>query len=61
MNFKHHLILASNSPRRQQLLRDAGYTFEVFTRDFDESYPEDLPPAVVAKYLAIANNTNYRK
>lgn len=61
MNFKHHLILASNSPRRQQLLRDAGYTFEVFTRDFDESYPEDLPPTEVAKYLAIAKNTNYRK
>ncbi|MBR08113.1 MAG: septum formation protein Maf [Rickettsiales bacterium] len=61
MNSTHHLILASNSPRRQQLLKDLGFEFEVFTRDFDESFPQDLPSIVVAEFLAIKKNHNYRE
>lgn len=60
MNLTHPLILASNSPRRQQLLKEAGFEFEVFTRDFDESYPPDLAALEVAEYLAINKNKNYR-
>lgn len=60
MNSTHHLILASNSPRRQQILRDAGFEFEVFTRDFDESFPDDLPALKVAEYLAVKKNQHYR-
>ncbi len=45
-------ILASKSPRRQQLLRDAGFDFEVRTREVDESFPPDLPAREVAPYLA---------
>jgi septum formation protein len=49
------LILASGSPRRQQLLRDAGYAFEVDVADVDESaYPANLLPAQVAVHLAEA-------
>lgn len=55
------LILASNSPRRQQLLKDLGFDFEVFTRDFDESFPDELPAMEVAEYLAIKKNNNYRE
>lgn len=54
------MILASNSPRRQQLLREAGFEFEVFVRDFPEDYPEDLPADEVAQYLAVQKNENYR-
>lgn len=61
MNSTHHLILASNSPRRQQLLKDLGFEFEVFTRDFDESFPDSLPALEVAEYLAIKKNRNYRE
>jgi septum formation protein len=48
-------ILASSSPRRQQLLAEAGYRFEVIPADIDESrVPADLTPAEVASYLATA-------
>ncbi|MEQ8470994.1 MAG: Maf family protein [Marinoscillum sp.] len=61
MNSRHHLILASNSPRRQQLLRDAGFEFEVFTQDFDEHFPTNLEALEVAEYLGIQKNKHYRK
>lgn len=52
MNFKHPLILASSSPRRQYLMREAGYDFTVEKPDVDESFPKELPVEQVAKYLA---------
>jgi septum formation protein len=49
------LVLASGSPRRQQLLRDAGYTFTVFPADVDEDdHPPELSPADLAALLARA-------
>ncbi|MGH7215105.1 MAG: Maf family protein [Tepidisphaeraceae bacterium] len=49
------LILASASPRRQQLLRDAGYAFDVQPADIDEeNFPRNLLPPDVAEYLAAA-------
>lgn len=46
-------ILASASPRRQQLLGEAGYTFEVYPSSIDESdVPSGLAPGDVAEYLA---------
>jgi septum formation protein len=47
------LILASKSPRRSFLLKQAGFEFEVNAVDIDENdYPSDLPVAEVASYLA---------
>lgn len=47
------LILASASPRRQQLLREAGYTFTVEPSSIDESdVPHGLHPGDLAEYLA---------
>jgi septum formation protein len=47
------LILASGSPRRQQLLREAGYTFTVVPADIDEdAYPAGLLPGGIAEHLA---------
>lgn len=47
------LILASKSPRRKQLLTDAGFTnFIVKTKEVDESYPVDMPASQVAQFLA---------
>jgi septum formation protein len=46
------LLLASNSPRRQQLLRDLGFDFTVSIRPTDELFPAKLPVEEVAEYLA---------
>ena len=47
------LILASASPRRQQLLREAGFEFETDPADIDEDdYPPGLLPGELAENLA---------
>lgn len=46
------LILASKSPRRSQLLREAGFEFSVHGLDVDESFPPEMPVEEVAEYLA---------
>lgn len=47
------LILASASPRRAELLRSAGYTFDVVVADVDESIrPGEMPPAYVRRLAA---------
>ena len=45
-------VLASNSPRRQQLLRELGFEFMVEVRPTDELFPADMPASEVAGYLA---------
>lgn len=55
-----NLILASNSPRRKQLLDEAGLQFEVKTIPFEETFPEDLNSEKVAEYLAIEKNKAHR-
>ncbi len=46
------LILASNSPRRQQLMRDAGFEFTVKVKDTNEDFPKTMPAKEVPAYLA---------
>lgn len=47
------LVLASQSPRRQSLLREAGYVFETDPAHVDEdSYPPGILPADLAVNLA---------
>ena len=46
------LILASNSPRRRQLLTDLGLAYEIRLREVDEDFPPHLCRAAVAEYLA---------
>ena len=46
------LLLASNSPRRQQLMRDAGFEFTVKVKDTDEDFPKTMPAVEVPAYLA---------
>ena len=49
---KYRIILASNSPRRKQLLADLGVEFEVLTMDTEEVYPEGLSMEEIPVYLA---------
>lgn len=46
------LVLASGSPRRKQLMTDAGFQFTIETRPTDEAFPADMPADEVAEYLA---------
>jgi len=46
------IVLASKSPRRKQLLKEAGFTFRVQALDVDESFPDTLPKQEVAAYIA---------
>ena len=48
----HPIILASKSPRRQELLKLMDLDFEVILRDIDERYPEGLEPHQVAQYIS---------
>lgn len=47
-----NIVLASQSPRRKQLLEWAEIDFEVIVADTDESYPPGLSPNEVAIYIA---------
>lgn len=46
------LILASQSPRRHQLLEGLGFSFDIETRPVEETFPDDLPIQKVAAYLS---------
>lgn len=49
---KYDLILASKSPRRQQLISDLGLKFSVQSMDIPEVFPEGLAMTEVPVYLA---------
>ena len=58
-NYK--VVLASNSPRRRELLADLGIDFTVRTlKGVDESYPHDLPVMEIAEYISRKKAQAYR-
>ena len=57
---KYRIILASRSPRRQQLLRQLGIQFDVVIRDYNETYPPDLSGEEIAVYLAREKASSFR-
>jgi septum formation protein len=57
----YNLVLASNSPRRRELLAGLGVDFEVRVLDgVDESYPEDLKATETAEYIARKKAAAYK-
>ena len=46
------IILASRSPRRQQLLLELGLKFDVVIKEYKEIYPEGLTGEEIARYVA---------
>ena len=46
------LILASNSPRRREILSQAGFAFSVVASDVDESFPANMPLSEVPVFLS---------
>ena len=62
MELSHKLILASNSPRRKELLAGLDVQFEVrVLKGIDESYPDTVPTAEIAEYIAQKKAAAYRE
>lgn len=53
------IILASKSPRRQELLEKMGLAFAVRLIDVDESFPPHLSPEDIAQFIAEAKASAY--
>lgn len=61
INNGYKIILASNSPRRRELLAGLGLPFEVkVLGGIDESYPSSLRSSEVAQYIAEKKADAYR-
>lgn len=52
MQFTHQLLLASGSPRRRQLLAEAGFSFSVKMKPVEEDFAADMPVTEVPLMLA---------
>ena len=58
---KYRIVLASNSPRRKELLSGLGIQYEVKTLpDIDESYPEGLDGLEIPAFIARSKADAYR-
>ncbi|MDE6002843.1 MAG: Maf family protein, partial [Prevotella sp.] len=56
----YKIILASNSPRRKELLAGLDVAFEVrVIKGIDESYPDSLPTTDIAEYISRKKATAY--
>ena len=59
---QYHIILASNSPRRRELLSGLGLDYEVkVVPDIAETYPEDLDTAEIPLYIAAEKAAAYER
>jgi len=54
-----NLILGSESPRRQYLLKELGLEFEILAPKVKENYPDNLTPVEIAVYLAELKSDNF--
>jgi septum formation protein len=52
MQLSRPLILASNSPRRREIMQNAGFEFTVKVKPTDESFSSEMPVEEVPIYLA---------
>ena len=49
---KYNVILASNSPRRQELIKSLNIPFSIKTKEVEEIYPTELQHNQITDYLA---------
>jgi len=49
----HHIILASASPRRQELFKELGLNFTVKVKPIEEKYNTNLQAQEITNYLAV--------
>ncbi len=58
MDYK--LILASTSPRRQLLMKEAGFRFEIRTKEIEEVYPSGLAVPQIPEFLSVLKAKAFR-
>ncbi len=57
---RYNIILASNSPRRRELLSGANIEFKIkVLEDIDEDFPDNIPKEQVAEYLSKIKASSY--
>lgn len=55
------IILGTNSPRREELFKQIGLSFEIIKKDFDESYPEQFRREDISMFLARKKALSYKQ
>ncbi|MGG6231371.1 Maf family nucleotide pyrophosphatase [Tenacibaculum sp. SDUM215027] len=58
---KYSIILASNSPRRQELIKSLDIPFSIKTKEVEEIYPKELNHVEITDYLADLKATPFKK
>ena len=58
---KYQVVLASKSPRRQELLRGMGVDFEILTKETDETFPSEMPLDEVPKHLGLQKSLAFNE
>lgn len=56
----YRIILASRSPRRQQLLKELGLKFDTVIREYEETFPEGLNGEEIARFVAHSKAVSFR-
>ncbi|MFT6880276.1 MAG: septum formation protein [Arcticibacterium sp.] len=52
LTLSYPLILGSGSPRRQEIMQNAGFSFSVVVKPTDEAFPEDMLAEEIPVFLA---------
>ena len=58
---KYSIILASNSPRRQELIKSLDIPFSIKTKEVEEIYPKELKHSEITDFLANLKATPFKK
>jgi septum formation protein len=61
MQLSRPLILASNSPRRKEIMQNAGFDFSIKVIPTDETFPADMPVEEVPAFLAANKAACFRQ
>ncbi|MBK7133820.1 MAG: septum formation protein Maf [Bacteroidales bacterium] len=56
----YRIILASRSPRRQQLLKELGLKFDTVIREYEETFPEGLNGEEIARFVVHSKAVSFR-
>jgi septum formation protein len=54
------IILASRSPRRQQLMHELGLKFDVVIKEYEETFPEGLSGKQIAQHVAFEKAASFK-
>ena len=56
----YSVTLASNSPRRQELIKDLNIPFTIKTKEIEEVYPNHLKKSEITDFLAILKSKPFK-